>query len=193
VTNRIASALGAHFEKYRIVFWYDAKKELRSEFDALSLPDVVKLEIANNEYALKYRILREEYKQKFLLYHEGPQPEDLQNWLLDVLLSYGEFRTDQVSIWLSELELGLEFFDVLQDHMEFFRTVKRRDALMDEILKNLLHEQAVEHDEIFATVERCGLAEFFWQQLKDVYGYQSSSPSLQDLRWNCLNPAMPWI
>ncbi|MDR3361911.1 MAG: BREX-1 system phosphatase PglZ type A [Desulfovibrio sp.] len=129
MSSRIASALAALFEKHSIVFWYDAKKELRVEFEAVSLPGVTKLEIANNEYALKYHMLREEPEQKFLLYHEGPQPEDLQNWLLDVLLAGGEFRTDQVGIWLSELELGLEFADVVQEHLEFFRAAKRKDAL----------------------------------------------------------------
>ena len=56
------------------------------------MPDIEKIEIKNNEYGMKYRILRDEQKQKFLLYHEGPQPPDLQNWLLDVLLAHGEFR-----------------------------------------------------------------------------------------------------
>ena len=109
MSNRISGALATLFEKHRIVFWYDAKKELRANFESIFLPDVTKVEIANNEYALKYHILREEPKQKFLLYHEGPQPEDLQNWLLDVLLAQGEFRADQVGLWLAELELGLEF------------------------------------------------------------------------------------
>jgi hypothetical protein len=41
--------------------------------------------------------LREEPDQKFLLYHEGPFPEDPDNWLLDVQLAFGAFRSDQVS------------------------------------------------------------------------------------------------
>jgi len=59
------------FERHRIVFWYDAKKELRSDFDAIALPETEKLELINNEYAVKYRILRENPTQKFLLYREG--------------------------------------------------------------------------------------------------------------------------
>jgi len=207
MSNRIASALAALFEKHRIVFWYDAKKELRADFEAVVLPDVTKLEIANNEYALKYRILREESEHKFLLYHEGPQPEDLQNWLLDVLLAGGEFRTDQVGIWLSELELGLEFADVMQEHLELFRAVKRKDALkkllkpsdtakkirmkmlavcsgaearMDDILENLFQELSEDKNDKIKLIERCGLAPFFWRQMQDVYGYSSKTPSMQD-------------
>ena len=58
----------------------------------------------NNEYGVKYHILREASKQKFLLYHFGPQPEDLDNWLLDVLLANGIFYADQISLWMTELE-----------------------------------------------------------------------------------------
>lgn len=207
MSSRIASALTTLFEKHRIIFWYDAKKELRGEYDALSLLGVTKAEIVNNEYALKYRILREEPEQKFLLYHEGPQPEDLQNWLLDVLLANGEFRTDQVGIWLSELELGLEFADILQEHLEFFRAIKRREALkkqlkpndtakkirmkmlgvcagsdarMDAILESLLQELAEERDEKFKLMERCALVSFFLRQMEEAYGYHSQSPSGPD-------------
>lgn len=207
MSNRIASALAALFEKHRIVFWYDAKKELRADFEAVGLQGVTKLEIANNEYALKYRMLREEPEQRFLLYHEGPQPEDLQNWLLDVLLANGEFRTDQVGLWLSELELGLEFADVVQEHLEFFRAVKRREALkkllktndtakkirmkmlavcsgaearMDDILESLLRELAEDKSDTIKLLEHCGLFSFFWRQMRDVYGYDAKTPSMQD-------------
>lgn len=207
MNNRITSALASLFEKHRLVFWYDAKKELRADFETVTLPDVTKLEIANNEYALKYRILREEPEQKFLLYHEGPQPEDLQNWLLDVLLANGEFRTDQVGLWLSELDLSLEFADVIQEHLEFFRVVKRReglkkllkpsdtakkirmkmlaicsgaDASMEGILESLLQELAEDRNDAIKLMERCQLEGFFWQQMQDAFGYASEAPSMQD-------------
>jgi len=120
--KRISQALTKLFDRHRIVFWYDAKQELRDGFEALQLPGVEKLELLNNEFGIKYRLLREQPEQKFLLYREGPQPADLDNWLLDVQLAHGEFRTDQVAIWLSELELGMEFTDVVQSHTEFFQS-----------------------------------------------------------------------
>ncbi len=97
--NRIEQALTQFFDRHRIVFWYDAKQELRHDFDAVELPGVEKIELKNNEFGVKYRVLREQPEQKFLLYHEGPQPADIDNWLLDVQLAHGEFRTDQASIW----------------------------------------------------------------------------------------------
>ena len=82
--SNIQDPLTRLFKKQRIVFWYDADKELRSDFEAVELSGVNKIELANNEFAVKYRLLREEPDAKFLLYHEGSQPEDMDNWLLDV-------------------------------------------------------------------------------------------------------------
>lgn len=205
--NRIAQGLTKRFERHRIIFWYDAKKELRQDFEELDLPEVKKLEISNNEFGLKYRILRQEPQQKFLLYREGPQPEDLENWLLDVQLAHGEFRTDQGSIWLSELELGLEFSELVQRHAEFFRSAKRRDALkkllsandtaghirlkmlavcagseplIDSVVENLLQELADKKDEKIKLIKRCNLDAYLWEQMGRSYGYMSDEPGMHD-------------
>lgn len=205
--NRIARALSKLFDRHRIVFWYDAKQELRDDFEALSLPDVEKLELTNNEYGLKYKILREQPERKFLLYREGPQPADIDNWLLDVQLGHGEFRTDQAAIWVSELELGLEFTDVVQIHAEFFQGIKRKEALkkllkpddtagqirlkmlavctnseprMDSVMENLLQEPAEGRDENIELVRKCSLDGFLWEQMARCYGYKSDQPGIRD-------------
>lgn len=208
MNDRIAQALTRLFERHRILFWYDAKQELRNAFEALSLPGVEKLELTNNEYRIKYRILREQPGQKFLLYREGPQPTDLENWLLDVQLAEGEFRTDQVGLWLSELELGMEFADLVQIHAEFFQAIKRKDALkkllkaddtaglirikmlavcagsdsrMDAVVEQLLDELSEDNPgEKFKTIQCCKLDDYFWEQMKRLYGYVSSEPSIRD-------------
>ena len=129
MNDRIVQALNRLFERHRIVFWNDTKRELREEFDALQLAGVEKVELANNEFGVKYHILREQPDQKFLLYREGAQPAMLDNWLLDIELAHGEFRADQASIWLSELELGSDFQDVVKDHAEFYKSAKRIESL----------------------------------------------------------------
>lgn len=205
--NRISQALIKLFDRHRIVFWYDTKQELRDAFEALQLPGVEKLTLSNNEYGTKYKILREQPQQKFLLYHEGPQPVDLDNWLLDVQLAHGEFRTDQIALWLSELELSFEFTDVVQTHAEFFQAIKRKDALkklleatdtarqirlkmlavcagseprMDTVLENLLQELADGRDEKIKLIERCNLDGFLWEQMTRYYGYKSDEPGIRD-------------
>jgi hypothetical protein len=74
MTERIVQALGKLFDRHRIVFWYDAKKELRGDFEALSLPGIEKLESKNNKYGLKYRLCLECYIRCdfYHLWHEVP-------------------------------------------------------------------------------------------------------------------------
>jgi len=207
MNERITQALTKLFNRHRIIFWYDAKQELRQDFDNLQLADVEKVELTNNEFGVKHRILREEPEQKFLLYRESPQPAELENWLLDVQLAHGEFRTDQVAIWLSELELGLEFADVVKAHIEFYQAGKRKDALkrlltsddtpgmirlkmlavcagseprMDSVMENLLTELADRRDEKIKLISRCSLDGFLWEQMKRIYGYESEMPGVKD-------------
>ena len=142
-----------------------------------------------------------------MIYHEGPQPDDLNNWLLDVQLAHSDFRTDQVALWLSDLELGLEFTDVVQNHSEFYHATKRRDALkgllkpndtrsgirlkmlavcagseprMDAVIENLLAELADQRDERITLMNRSNLNGFLWEQMTRCYGYQSNEPSIRD-------------
>src|SRR5665213_1182961 len=107
--ERIAKGLQAQFEKHRIVFWYDTNREFRAAFDDLQLDGVEKLAVSNNEFGVKHRILREVPRQLFLIYREGPRPTDIDNWLLDVELAHGVFKSDQVAMWLSELGLPASF------------------------------------------------------------------------------------
>ena len=205
--DKITLALTRQLDKHRIVFWYDTKKELRKEFVSLDLQGVEKIELNNNEFCVKHRILREDTERKFLLYHEGPQPEDINNWLLDVQLSHGEFRTDQASIWLNELDLGMDFADIVQAHTEFFNAAKRREGLkrlmadddtpgairlkmlsictgadsrLESVLENLLAELAENKDDKLKLIKRCGLEEYLYEQLKRCYGYESASPGIRD-------------
>ncbi len=207
MSSSIEKRLSRLFKKYRIVFWYDREIELRDEFDELEIPGVKKLIIENNEFGLKYRVLREKPDKKFLLYHEGPEPADAENWLLDVKLANGEFHTDQVSIWLDELELGSEFTVVLQEHIEFFNAGQRREALkknlqgeitekklkmnmlgvcassepmIHEVLESLLEELSEEKDGKLKLIKRCGLDSFLWKEMAGLYGYSSEKPGIRD-------------
>ena len=205
---KIQQALANLFEKQRIVFWYDARHEFRADFESIELPGVEKVELANNEFGVKYRLLRQQPEQKFLLYRDGPEPAMLDNWLLDVQLASGStFRTDQVALWLAELELGPDCYPLLEAHGTFFEAAKRREALkkllapndsqqalrqkmlavcvgceprLDEMLEALLSDLASGTDARIKLVERSGLSGHFWEQIERSYGYASEQPGLQD-------------
>ena len=206
--TKIIQALNNLFDKQRIVFWYDTRLEFRADFDTLELPDVEKIELANNELSVKYRLLREQPEQKFLLYREGAEPAHLDNWLLDVQMASGNcFRTDQVALWLAELELAPDCYPLLEAHVAFFESAKRREALskllepgdsqnllqrkmlavcagneprLDVILENLLGDLATGKDVRIKLIESSGLNVYLWEQMKRAYGYSSEQPGLHD-------------
>ena len=206
--TKITQALNNLFDKQRIVFWYDTRLEFRADFDTLELPDVEKIELANNEFSVKYRLLREQPEQKFLLYREGAEPAHLDNWLLDVQMASGNcFRTDQVALWLAELELAPDCYPLLEAHVAFFESAKRREALskllepgdsqnllqrkmlavcagneprLDVILENLLGDLATGKDVRIKLIESSGLNVYLWEQMKRAYGYSSEQPGLHD-------------
>lgn len=209
MTNpKLVQALTNLFEKQRIVFWYDTRREFRADFTALALPDVEKIELANNEFGVKYRVLRAQPQQRFLLYRDGAEPAPLQNWLLDVQLASGScFRTDQVALWLAELELGPDCYPLLEAHVAFFESDQRRAALrpqlasgdsqnalrlkmlavsvgaeprLDLILEQLLADLARGEDANASLIERAGLSGFLWEQMRRTYGYRSEQPGLHD-------------
>ncbi|WP_150288340.1 BREX-1 system phosphatase PglZ type A [Rhabdaerophilum calidifontis] len=209
MSDRIAASLRQLFEDKRLVFWYDADRDMRAEFEAVDLPGVTKLEIANNEFGLKYRILRQEPKGRFLLFKDGPEPEMVDNWLLDLQLASAVFKADQAAIWLAELGLPLQFENVVRGHIEFFRAKARVEALkrlmptsssdtqtqmrirmlaicagaeggLDTVIEALLGELAVDKDDALRLIERSGLTDFLWKQVGQAYGYKPDEPDFED-------------
>jgi len=206
MSERITQSLQRLFDETRIVFWYDAARDMRGDYDAVDLPGVVKLEVANTEFAVKYRVLRQERDAKFLLYQAGPRPADADNWLLDLLLAGAEFKSDQVTMWLAELGLELAFAPVIRDHSEFFKAKGRVETLkkirkptdtpsqlrlrmiavcagargLDTVIEALLAELAQGRDEALKLIDRCGLGEFLWKQIASIYGYSATTPEIED-------------
>ena len=207
MNTQIKQALENLFHKHRIVFWYDDKQEFEQEFEALEFDNVTKLEIKNNEFKLKYQILREQKDQRFLLYKNEARPKEYtDNWLLDVELYSGDFRTDQVAIWLSELGLGFEFCEVVQEHEAFFTPTRleklkgiitkedtprslrfkmmsilcNSDVRVDTILESLLAENAKGKEDKYKLLTKCYLDKYLWESIERSYGYTSENVSVKD-------------
>ncbi len=208
MTSNISHAINRLFEKHRLVFWYDEQENMLPEFEELETAHFTKVMVENDEFALKYRLLKEEPKQKFLIYRAGKRPADLDNWLLDLELAHAELRIDKESTWLDDLELSEEFRPIISDHHEFFVSKERRDRLhkaldrednegaikrkmllicvgarqprIDSVLEALLDELADESDSAEKMVERCNLSEFLWKEAFGYYRYESDTPNIQD-------------
>lgn len=207
--SKIAEALHQLFQKHRIVFWYDANGEMRVEYEELDLPGVSKVDLHNNAFGLKYRLLRGEPTTKFLVYSPREAPEHPQNWLLDVQLAHAVFSADQVSLWLAELEMGIEYKEFVRTYQEFFRSSERRSSLknkfvngesnhqlalkmialclgsageanLDNILLALLEDMARGYLSRYSELEGYGLLAILWQDLEKKYGYKADRPHIKD-------------
>lgn len=209
MSDRIRAGLERLFEEHRIVFWYDAAGDMREAFEAVDLPGVEKVEVANNAFGLKYRMLRLEPKVRFLVFRDGPEPAMADNWLLDLQLASAVFKADQAAIWLAEIGLPAKFEAAVRDHLEFYRSARRLDAMkaleaarpshsvadarrnmlavcagaegaLDTVIEEMLGELARGEDEILRLMDRANLTGFFWEQVAAAYGYRAEEPDFED-------------
>lgn len=77
-TDQITRALERLFVRHRIVVWSDPETQFGDDSTAVALDDVTVLTVANNEFGLKHRILRDERTARFLLYRPGEPPRAAQ-------------------------------------------------------------------------------------------------------------------
>ena len=137
MSSNIEKTLIRKFKEQRVIFWYNEKEQedIQHEYDALELKDVEKIKVDNNEFEIKYRILKQAPEQKFLVYRAGPKPAHEENWLLDIELANDVFFTDQEAMYLQELGLDYGFRELVADHILFFQAKERRHKLTDLIGK----------------------------------------------------------
>ena len=122
------------FSKHRIVFWHDNQYEMLEEFQELKLDGVEKIKINNNEFSIKYEVLKNKPNQKFLIYTNKSENNKQDNWLLDMQLYSGIYSADKVKIWMNELDLVPYFIDTVVEHKIFFNSEKRKKLLKEKIL-----------------------------------------------------------
>lgn len=130
--NRIHSSLQQVFQRYRLVFWYDASGEWADTFQAYADKKVTKLTIKGNEFGTKVRIVRDPSPDaKFLIYVPTARPPDADNWLLDLLLQGYEYKADKASLALQDVGLPREFLHLAEAHGKYFASTKRVQSLKE--------------------------------------------------------------
>lgn len=205
----VRTHLERRFENYRVVFWHDPEGQYVADLDRLDLPGVHTVNIANNEYGIKNRLLHDAPTSKFLVYRSGQVPAGIGNWLLDLELAYGVFTADRTALVAQDLGLSAEGIDeVVQAHEKFFNAAKRVESLKAflnpeddaaklrakitavvlgqsehsflEITRALLVENAKGKQTKYDALVDYGLDDFYWRGAASIYGYESSSPSVDD-------------
>src|SRR5260370_1598078 len=104
-TSAVRPHLERGFETRRVVFWHDPEGEYAADLDTLRLEGVEVVRVANNEYAIKNRLLHLEPETKFLIYRSDAVPTGVGNWRLDLELAYGIFPAARTSLVPQELGL----------------------------------------------------------------------------------------
>ena len=143
MTDKLHDALDKHFARHRIVFWYDPDGKNRETAESYTGNGVDLVEVDNNQFAVKHRLLRGQPEMRALVYVPAQRPPDEQNWLLDIELSHFVFSTNQAAWLVDELGLDRELEHVVQDHIAFFDN--KRDRL--EPLRAILQKRASKPDE----------------------------------------------
>ncbi|MFE6806095.1 BREX-1 system phosphatase PglZ type A [Streptomyces sp. NPDC057681] len=208
-TSAVRSHLERRFETHRVVFWHDPEGEYAADLDSLDLDGVEIVSVANDEYAVKNRLLHLEPEVKFLVYRSGAVPAGIGNWLLDLELAYGVFTADRTSLVQQELGLNADGIgEIVQSHEKFFQAPKRvqslkallnadddtrklqakmsvvllgqREHSLLEITRTLLIENASGASAKYGALVEYGLDHFYWRGVGSIYGYTSPSPSLDD-------------
>jgi uncharacterized protein (TIGR02687 family) len=199
------------FESRRVVFWHDPDGQYAVDVDGLDLPGVQTIRVANDEYGIKNRLLHDEPASKFLVYRSGQVPTGIGNWLLDLELAYGVFTADRTALVAQDLGLtGKGIDEVVQTHEKFFKATKRVQSLkallspeddsthlrakmtavllglkdshsLLEITRTLLMENARGHHAKYDALVDYVLDDFYWRGVASIYGYESASPSIDDL------------
>ena len=131
MNEKLQSSIINVFQKSdkRIVFWYDEKREFVDDFNELELPGIIKWEVKNNEFNLKYKLFIEDTKSRFLLYCPFKRKRMADNWLLDIELSSAEFSTDIASQYAEECGIPFEYLETVKEHIAFFAVLQRRNDL----------------------------------------------------------------
>lgn len=205
--NKLQAALENLFQQHRLIFWYDEKADMTDLFNSLDIEGVEKVVIENNEFMLKYKILIEQPKQRFLLYQPKEKPKKESNWLLDLLLSNHEFHTEASSLYLQDLGLPQEFKSLIEKHEAFFINQKRLDDLKallepedrddkirlkmlsilcscepewEKVLYALFAESLKGKNDKYKAIERVVLRGFLWETIERKYNYKSPNPAIKD-------------
>ena len=93
------------FDSHRVVFWHDPEGQYAADLDSLDLPGIQTIRVANDEFAIKNRLLHDEPDGQVPRLPLRSVPTGIGNWLLDLELAYGVFTADRTALVAQDLGL----------------------------------------------------------------------------------------
>ncbi len=142
-------------------------------------------------------------KRGYLIYSKSGKPANEDNWLLDFQEEGTIFAADMASIYAAECNIPFELKStIVEKHIEFFKIAKNRskcaslvhhsisakeitDVMIsistgcnlpsyDQLTFILANECINEESEILNRLEKYNLDSYYWQMVKDAFGYNKA-------------------
>ena len=119
------------FFKRRVIFWNDEDGDFKEEVEGLKL-DNAKIVVLkeNNNFAVKRLLTSVDLDSNYLIYN--PFATDMEDdWLLDIKLFSDDFRADQLSMWMQEMNIAPipVIRDQLKQYKQYLNAASRRKVL----------------------------------------------------------------
>ena len=197
-------------ETRKLIFWYDVNAEFAEDIDSLQLSNASVLHLEkDNQFYIKHFLECEDRENNYLVYAPFARPPVRENHLEDTIRYSKEFFADRASLVALDLGIDERYKPVIQKYIKFFASKERmkkfydleievydeniiKSALMsvlckskipstEEVLRCILTDDDIDDSRYLAEFEKYDLLEAFWQQIYDVFGYQSDSPTLEKL------------
>lgn len=136
IASQIQENLERLFRENRIVFWHDGEGEFKDDLKSLELDNVTVLRLDElGSLEIKVKLELEDSTGKYLIYAPFPQPEDADNWLLDIQLYSRTFQADSASVLLDDLGLiNQSLVEYIRERQKFLQSKERLAKL-----KRLVH------------------------------------------------------
>lgn len=193
------------YYKRKIIFWYDENGEFVDEIEQLTLSNAKVLVLTeNNNFEIKRILNHDDLTSNYLVYN--PLMTDMEDdWLLDIKLYSEEFRADQMSMWMQEMNIINipAIFTQIKKYKEFLKAASRRNQLAKfslditsttnlhlAILASICGVKHLEPKEIIRAVMLDGndtsnnlkmdllkydASNIFWKMVNNTTGYNSES------------------
>lgn len=208
--NRFDKPLDEFYNR-RIIFWQDPEGEFYDSFDEISIPNVKKLKMTeNNKFTVKKILSHDDKESDYLVYCPLVFDDKEDNWIYDMFLYSEEFRADLLSMQISEMNLCMnyDFRKYLRKYKKFFRAKARRDlieklsnkiatpahlelAIMSSIIgcefnpsvvmREVIKDYFLKNGEIFENLKNYDVDGAFWNMASQGTGYSSDSPKIDEL------------
>jgi len=207
--EKIQSVISDLIDRKRLVFWYDEGGQMQEFATSLQMPGVVILTLKNNAFTIKYKILKGEQPERgFLIYSPQSQPDDENNWLLDLQMEAIPFSADIGSLYAAECGIPMELKQkVVDKHAAFFKTTGNKNKLASRLRQGMdadvierqmlavvcrtephydqltfaLAKEAIEgKQEMLDKMEQYNLSDIYWTEIETMFGY-TKQRNIKDL------------